>query len=163
MDKYQKEGYPKHNGLVASGILFRNHHDKDVIKVMEDWYSEVVYYSFRDQLSFNYVCWKNNFVYDESDIFYFKNEYFQRLEHSSIVKINPIYTQKQVDNIVEAITQTTTIIIPIYNAYDQLRECIESVKKYENYDKTDIQEKIDLFNNKTNLNIAINDIIKRFE
>ena len=130
MDKYQKEGYPKHNGLVASGILFRNHHDKDVIKVMEDWYSEVVNYSFRDQLSFNYVCWKNNFVYDESDIFYFKNEYFQRLEHSSIVKINPIYTQKQVDNILEAITQTTTIIIPIYNAYDQLRECIESVKKY---------------------------------
>lgn len=70
---------------------------------MEDWYSEVVNYSFRDQLSFNYVCWKNNFMYDESDIFYFKNEYFQRLEHSSIVKINPIYRQKQVDNILEAI------------------------------------------------------------
>ena len=68
------------------------------------------------------------------------------------VDLNPLSRTAQ--------TSTVTIVDNIVRVIPAL---IESVKKYENYDKTDIQEKIDLFNNKTNLNIAINDIIKRFE
>lgn len=68
------------------------------------------------------------------------------------VDLNPLSRTAQ--------TSTVTIVDNIVRVIPAL---IESVKKYENYDKTNIQEKIDLFNNKTNLNIAIKDIIKRFE
>lgn len=132
LKKYRDEGYPEHNGLIASGILFRNHHDPDVIKVMEDWYDEIINYSRRDQLSFNYACWKNNFKYDESLIFYFKNKYFQRLNHSSEDLMKLTYDTDRTDIILEQFDNKISIIIPIYNAYEETRDCIESVEKYTN-------------------------------
>jgi hypothetical protein len=63
MHRYQEEGYPSKNGLARNSILMRYHNNKNVIKVMEDWWIELKYGSKRDQLSFPYVCWKNNFKY----------------------------------------------------------------------------------------------------
>lgn len=76
MKKYQYEGYPKNNGLVTTPIMVRNHNQSDVIKHNEDWWSEIKYNSKRDQLSFNYIAWKNqfNFVYLEGDSR--NNDYF---------------------------------------------------------------------------------------
>lgn len=73
---YISEGYPKQNGLATNPIIIRNHHDFNVIKNMEDWWNEIKYNSKRDQLSFNYIAWKNNFnfVYLEGDSR--NNEYF---------------------------------------------------------------------------------------
>ncbi|MCD7782113.1 MAG: glycosyltransferase, partial [Methanosphaera sp.] len=113
INKYKSEGYPEHNGLVASGILFRDHHDRDVIKVMEDWYQEIVNHSYRDQLSFNYVCWKNNFSYDESLIFYPKNEYFKRLGHSNF-RVFLKTSNSAIEVIKDKLLEPTSIIIPIY-------------------------------------------------
>ena len=59
--RYKKEGYPENNGLIASGVLIRNHHHKDVVALMEAWWEELENGCVRDQLSFNYVTWKNNF------------------------------------------------------------------------------------------------------
>jgi hypothetical protein len=39
--------------------MLRKHNDKDCIRLMEDWSNEVMNGSHRDQLSFNYCCWKN--------------------------------------------------------------------------------------------------------
>lgn len=58
----KKEGYPKNNGLIKGGVIIRKHNYKDVIKLMEDWWQIVSTMSKRDQLSFNYVAWKNNFT-----------------------------------------------------------------------------------------------------
>ncbi len=55
------EGYPKKNGLIKGGVLIRKHNDTKVIKVMEEWWHMVSSMSKRDQLSFNYVAWKNKF------------------------------------------------------------------------------------------------------
>ena len=76
MNRYISEGYPKNNGLATNPIIVRNHNDSDVIAVMEDWWSEIKYNSKRDQLSFNYIVWKNqfNFVYLQGDSR--NNEYF---------------------------------------------------------------------------------------
>ena len=76
MNRYISEGYPKNNGLATNPIIVRNHHDSDVIAVMEDWWTEIKYNSKRDQLSFNYIAWKNqfNFVYLQGDSR--NNEYF---------------------------------------------------------------------------------------
>ncbi len=56
----KEEQYPEHNGLVQSNIIVRNHNKKECIDLMETWWNMIQTYSKRDQLSFNYVCWKCN-------------------------------------------------------------------------------------------------------
>lgn len=63
MNHYQSLGYPPNNGLVSSGVLVRSHHDPNIINLMGDWWDEIQQFSRRDQLSFNYICWKNNYAY----------------------------------------------------------------------------------------------------
>ena len=64
MYRYQQEGYPAKNGLARTSMLTRNQNNSEIIKVMEDWWTELKYNSKRDQLSFPYVCWKNQFNYN---------------------------------------------------------------------------------------------------
>lgn len=74
--RYLNEGYPHNNGLATNPILLRNHNDSEVIKNMEDWWLEIKHNSRRDQLSFDYIAWKNNFKYKFLDGDSRKNEYF---------------------------------------------------------------------------------------
>ena len=76
--RYQDEGYPSHNGLITGMVILRRHHEKDCIRVMEDWWTEIKYGSKRDQLSFNYVAWKNNTKFNYMDGDSRNNEYFTR-------------------------------------------------------------------------------------
>ena len=57
----RKDGFPENHGLFENNIIYREHHDPDVIKIMNDWWWWIENYSRRDQLSFTYVLWKNNF------------------------------------------------------------------------------------------------------
>lgn len=56
------ENYPEQNGLVQSNIIVRNHNDQLCIKLMNLWWSMIKKFSKRDQLSFNYCCWKLNII-----------------------------------------------------------------------------------------------------
>ena len=82
MDRYQKEGYPAENGLVESGILVRNLKDERLQQVMATWWREILNGSRRDQLSFNYACWKNDFMYDSTDLFIYDNKYVKVYDHN---------------------------------------------------------------------------------
>lgn len=62
--KYYSEKYPMNNGLYEMGCIVRNHNDDFVKHLMNEWWREIVEYSYRDQISFPYVCWKNNFLPD---------------------------------------------------------------------------------------------------
>lgn len=62
MDRFKAEGYPENNGLITAPILIRKHFDVEVIALMETWWNVVLNESKRDQLSFNYAAWKNNFT-----------------------------------------------------------------------------------------------------
>jgi hypothetical protein len=64
MARYRDEGYPAHNGLIAGGFLVRRHNDPRVVTAMKAWWQEVEDGSYRDQLSFNYIAWKLNFVFN---------------------------------------------------------------------------------------------------
>ena len=75
---YQDEGYPSHNGLITGMVILRRHNEKDCIKVMEDWWTEIKYGSKRDQLSFNYVAWKNKTKFNYMDGDSRDNQYFKR-------------------------------------------------------------------------------------
>jgi hypothetical protein len=71
IERYKQEGFPQNYGLLQSNILIRKHNNEDCIKLMEDWFNEVRNGSHRDQLSFNYVSWKNkdiNITYLDKDI-----------------------------------------------------------------------------------------------
>ena len=58
--RYRKEKYPDNNGLIESCLIIRKHNEKECINIMNKWYEEIKFYSHRDQLSFNYIAWKNN-------------------------------------------------------------------------------------------------------
>lgn len=56
-DKYDKEGYPKNNGLGQCNILLRRHNERTA-KFNERWWAEICSQSPRDQVSFPYVASK---------------------------------------------------------------------------------------------------------
>ncbi len=63
VERYRKEGYPEEYGLISGGVLVRRHKDSSLIRVMERWWNEIETGSRRDQLSFNYAAWIEQFSY----------------------------------------------------------------------------------------------------
>tara|TARA_A100001011_G_scaffold368495_1_gene422872 strand:- start:404 stop:1063 length:660 start_codon:yes stop_codon:yes gene_type:complete len=84
--RYEDDGYPPKNGLGTTMVLVRRHNEKDCIKLMENWWTEIKYNSKRDQLSFNYVAWKHKvkFNYIEGDSR--DNQYFKRSTKPHLAK-----------------------------------------------------------------------------
>jgi hypothetical protein len=67
MGFYRDIGYPKHNGLNATTFLLRNHNLPKLVVLNEDWHTQVLRYSKRDQLSWNVCAWVRGFHYREID------------------------------------------------------------------------------------------------
>lgn len=82
MRDYKKEGYPEHNGLIDGSIILRRH-TPQIEKLNDAWWRQIVKYSRRDQLSFNYVAWKLGIKYTIMDGFnhVYSNEYFESTSH----------------------------------------------------------------------------------
>lgn len=59
MIQYMKEGMPRNFGLIAGGLIVRDHNNHIADKIMHEWYEEFMKGEKRDQLSFSYVVWKN--------------------------------------------------------------------------------------------------------
>ena len=80
LDKYRKDGYPENNGQARNTVIFRRHHNEQIIKTMEHWWVELKYGSKRDQLSFPYLAWKNdlefNFINEDID----NNQWFKLMK-----------------------------------------------------------------------------------
>jgi hypothetical protein len=54
---YRADGFPEYQGMVATGITVRKNSDE--MKIFgEIWFEQILKYSERDQLSFNYTIWK---------------------------------------------------------------------------------------------------------
>ncbi|EKY4996841.1 DUF616 domain-containing protein [Escherichia coli] len=89
MIRYRAEGMPKKYGLGENNILFRNHNNKFIIKIMNDWWNEMLKETCRDQLSLGYIMWKNNipFKYIEETA---RNGggYFHYQQHKNITQKN---------------------------------------------------------------------------
>lgn len=56
---YLSQGFPKRYGLREMNVIIRQHNDKKVIDLMEEWWNVFQTYTQRDQLSFFYAVWKN--------------------------------------------------------------------------------------------------------
>jgi hypothetical protein len=58
-NRYKKENYPEHNGLYETNIII-SHPKNDKVQIIYDkWWEQIYEYSHRDQLSLNYILWKN--------------------------------------------------------------------------------------------------------
>ena len=66
ISRYRREGYPYHNGLAETGALLRRHTEK-IREFNEAWWRELSQNSLRDQLSFDYVCWRHRIRYSVFD------------------------------------------------------------------------------------------------
>lgn len=75
INHYRKDEYPQQNGLIAGFFLLRKHNNDNTKKVMTQWFEHVLRYSRRDQLSFNYVAWKNSFEFCAIDSELIRNKY----------------------------------------------------------------------------------------
>lgn len=63
MESYKSRRFPQNAGLICGGVLFREHTDK-VNRLSTGWWAEIIKHSHRDQLSFNYVCWRLGIKYN---------------------------------------------------------------------------------------------------
>lgn len=81
MERYRQEGYPANYGMIDSCILVRELNNLKLNQVMDFWWEEIKNESYRDQLSFNYAFWKNDFAYDTSPEMCYKNDFFMKKEH----------------------------------------------------------------------------------
>ncbi len=61
ISKYLREGMPLHFGLPELPVIAREHNKVDCVNVMNTWWEEFDNESQRDQLSFPYALWKNNY------------------------------------------------------------------------------------------------------
>jgi len=61
----RKAKMPKKFGHTENNILCRDHHNQQIIKIMDEWWDMVVTYSRRDQLSLCYLLWKHGFKLSE--------------------------------------------------------------------------------------------------
>lgn len=72
---YYTEGYPFDNGLYEGGCIVRWHNSDKVRDLMNKWNDEIRKYSYRDQISLPYVCWKTGVKPDISDLDINDNEF----------------------------------------------------------------------------------------
>lgn len=55
--RYKQMRYPAHNGMAETSLLYRNMRDLKVQVHADQWAHEIINYSYRDQLSFNWAAW----------------------------------------------------------------------------------------------------------
>lgn len=55
----EKSKFPEHYGLNETNLIVRKHNEKEIIGIMEEWWSFIQNYTKRDQLSLSYVLWKH--------------------------------------------------------------------------------------------------------
>lgn len=59
MSRYALDGFPENFGMTENGVLLRSHHNKNVVALMDAWWTEYCNGGKRDQLSLPYLIWKN--------------------------------------------------------------------------------------------------------
>lgn len=64
IERYKKDNFPKNEGLAATRVILRKHNDQKIRNLMNNWWKEYQKGAKRDQLSFNYVVWKQGLSLD---------------------------------------------------------------------------------------------------
>lgn len=63
MERYREEGFPPNQGLIETNFLIFNLRHPEISRLLEAWRQELIQETQRDQLSLNYVLWKNRLTW----------------------------------------------------------------------------------------------------
>jgi hypothetical protein len=85
VESYISKGFKDDQGLVAATVILRKHHETDVRRFSKKWWNEILTYSKRDQLSFNYVAWKTKLQYRFFDGSLYENDHFNVSHEHNLV------------------------------------------------------------------------------
>lgn len=77
---YVREKYPRDNGLAECTIILRRHTPR-IEEFNNLWWKEISEGSRRDQLSFNYCCWKLGIEYKEMEGTVYNSPHFGYQKH----------------------------------------------------------------------------------
>lgn len=55
----EKENFPSGQGLTENNVIYRRHHEKSVMSLMDHWWEAYVRFPPRDQTTLAYVFWKS--------------------------------------------------------------------------------------------------------
>ncbi|MBE6461488.1 MAG: DUF616 domain-containing protein [Alphaproteobacteria bacterium] len=89
MSKLRKEGFPEGWGLGENNILYRNHKNMVLRRIMNDWWYMLTKFCARDQLSLMYLFWKHRISDIKSHfIINTRQSYkdFRVFRHNSVIK-----------------------------------------------------------------------------
>lgn len=84
-DKLKLDEYPEHNGLYETNIIISHPQNAEVKQLFSKWWEEIHKFSHRDQLSLNYVIWKNHL---EKLVSAVNTSDFRPKKHSKILRKN---------------------------------------------------------------------------
>lgn len=151
LDKYRKEGFPTKIGLVETAEIVRQQNHKNTKRLNLLWWDELNNNSIRDQLSFNYICWKNSFHYSVMEGIQWLDPYFNIYKHGNkniqsniqkvaivivIQNLNITNIEKMIDNLIKTtnypkykiILTNTTNNLDIDNILNKLKNIHNEVK-----------------------------------
>lgn len=60
---YRRRGFPDKYGLINGSVILRKTLDPEVIEFNNEWWEQVMKFSKRDEVSFPYLAWINQFAY----------------------------------------------------------------------------------------------------
>jgi hypothetical protein len=81
VNHYKNLGFKDNNGLWACTIIWRQHNNSSVIKIMKQWWAENLIWSYQDQISLPFLLWRNSCEINKIDINLWKNKYFDWHHH----------------------------------------------------------------------------------
>lgn len=104
----KKEKYPDNYGLSENGLIFRKHHDPQIITLMEAWWNMIINFSYRDQLSLYYIFWKHHFkpqvrLINQNFRFMFTDFNFVNHNKTVVSTIYPIQKIPKYSNVMQQI------------------------------------------------------------
>lgn len=79
---YLDKGMPLNSGLQAGGVIIRNNKSERLKQFNEDWWGENLKWSYQDQLSLQYLLWKDKIKYKVLDLNIWDNKYIAFMSHS---------------------------------------------------------------------------------
>ena len=129
---FQKENYPENNGLAETAQLIRKHCEK-IIEFNELWWNFINFYTYRDQVSINYILYKLKISYSYLEGSQWNDPFFKRYLHnkSILIKYEP----------------SIDIIILVHDGYEITKKCLTSIIQNTNYNNY----KITIVDNNSNL------------
>jgi GT2 family glycosyltransferase len=146
INQYAEEGLPRNFGLPETNIFISRPNDPLAKRVFQTWWEQLDNGSRRDQLSIMYSLWKNDCSYtalndDKSQMARFDRVNFELFNHQTRKSFShpSIYkTPSFIDVITEKVNYvvapktktdsvTVDIIIPVHNALDDVKNCLNSV------------------------------------